>query len=671
MKKTKNKKALLSILGVAVLLIIILVAGLVYMYTTTSTIVENAYRLNNGFAITVDVDGEELSINSWKNIKDKKSYVFLPADADASRVKFDSADVVSVDGNSVASGEYIDTFSSLGEYKLNINGEGVSVVFLQSENVPSVHIDTDDNYMELTASKENKLPAQIKIFDNGESVIDTELKHIKGRGNASWSDPQKSFNIKFNEKTDLFDMGEAKKYSLISTFNDQTLIKNNVAFELADEIGLKHTSKYQQIDLYIDNSYLGSYLLVESVEVGKHRVSIHNLEDENELANPDFNIEDASLMTDAEDINSVQNSTIRWADIPNSPSDISKGYLLEVDADSRYLSEPSGFVTSRGQAVVINSPEYATKEEVEYISSLYQEFEDAAYSSDGYNEQGKYYLDYIDSEAFAQMYLVEELAGNRDANLTSTHFYLGKSGRFNAGPVWDFDNAFGKKVSLVDMNKADAVRPDEWTAAFSKANRNHLGIFTMLIAHSDFRAVVNDVWTSELKLELEELALINDSKTQLVDSAVMNGIRWDRYKTTDIEENKLAYTNALDELQSYIDARISLFDSTLSSYNTIAYLPNGANVVTGQGSCVPTGENATIIDNPYISDRKFLGWNTMPDGSGDSYSAGDEINLTGDIQLYAQWSDSKSPILKLKNKVNSIKKTVSESIEYRYKLLRG
>ena len=78
---------------------------------------------------------------------------------------------------------------------------------------------------------------------------------------------------------------------------------------------------------------------------------------------------------------------------------------------------------------------------------------------------------------------------------------------------------------------------------------------------------------------------------------------------------------------------------------TVTYNGNGAN--GGMAAQI-----APILDNmacyAYIHSNtfthptegmRFNGWNTAADGSGVSYSAGQFVNLTGDITLYAQWSN--------------------------------
>ena len=54
----------------------------------------------------------------------------------------------------------------------------------------------------------------------------------------------------------------------------------------------------------------------------------------------------------------------------------------------------------------------------------------------------------------------------------------------------------------------------------------------------------------------------------------------------------------------------------------------------------------TVLNNSFAKDGgRFLGWNTKPDGSGDSYAAGEVItgyDTSEPIILYAQWSDATS-----------------------------
>ena len=59
------------------------------------------------------------------------------------------------------------------------------------------------------------------------------------------------------------------------------------------------------------------------------------------------------------------------------------------------------------------------------------------------------------------------------------------------------------------------------------------------------------------------------------------------------------------------------------------------------------GETITIPNQiPTRTGYTFSNWNTMQDGSGASYQAGDQFaNLYQDTILYAQWNENNSPII--------------------------
>ena len=72
---------------------------------------------------------------------------------------------------------------------------------------------------------------------------------------------------------------------------------------------------------------------------------------------------------------------------------------------------------------------------------------------------------------------------------------------------------------------------------------------------------------------------------------------------------------------------------------TVSYDPNGGSgTMTDSNSPYVYGASVTIMENTFIRENyHFTGWNTASDGSGKSYSAGDNYTIEDDITLYAQW----------------------------------
>ncbi|MCF0108162.1 MAG: InlB B-repeat-containing protein, partial [Bacilli bacterium] len=78
------------------------------------------------------------------------------------------------------------------------------------------------------------------------------------------------------------------------------------------------------------------------------------------------------------------------------------------------------------------------------------------------------------------------------------------------------------------------------------------------------------------------------------------------------------------------------------AYN-VTYDANGATSgdVPVDDTNYNSGSEVTVLGNVGNLDKagySFAGWNTSPDGSGTSYSAGQTFNITDNIVLYAQWS---------------------------------
>ncbi len=73
---------------------------------------------------------------------------------------------------------------------------------------------------------------------------------------------------------------------------------------------------------------------------------------------------------------------------------------------------------------------------------------------------------------------------------------------------------------------------------------------------------------------------------------------------------------------------------------TLSYDGNGntGGVVPSSQSSIHATSVTVSADVLSRSSYYFIGWNTEADGSGTFYGSGDEINLTGDLTLYAYWS---------------------------------
>lgn len=601
-------------------------------------------------------------IKWWLNDADNRYYLFLPADADKAALK------VSINKESVLIGEAVlenntvtDVFGEGNEFILTCEEKEYSLVVMQSENIPSVYITTKSGSLDYVhADKSNKEKATITVAENGELImVNTALKQIKGRGNSTWNYEKKPYNITFDEKTDFFGMGKAKKWSLLASYNDSSLIRNPLAAYISEEMGLHYTSKYKHVDLYINGEYLGNYIVIESVEIGSTRVDINDLADDNEDANPDVeDIEELPLGSNvgAEILKPYTvPGSMKWVEIPNNPEDISGGYLLEVDFQARYAEEVSGFVTKHGQCVVVKEPEYASQAQVEYVSRLWNEAEEALYSDTGYNSLGKHYSDYFDMDSLVRMFILEEFSNENDAGRSSNYFYKAKgSDKFVASPIWDFDGAFARVLPVADIS---TEMPDIWFAS-TRVMTSWLDgklvtfptIFNLAFRHSDFRAEVEKVWKENKDLFASEnlTKFIDSMSGKLRASANMNTIRWLDKSYNDYSLVDWYYTRWINEITSFIKGRTENLNKGFSSDAAFLYYDlNGGGGFCANYKILTKGEAATVSRTIRGTDINitapstgyfFMGWNTEKDGSGKMYQPDEQIVLnTDETVLYAQW----------------------------------
>ena len=158
-----------------------------------------------------------------------------------------------------------------------LNGP-ITVVYKQS-SLPSLYIDLKNTTLDtIKADKNIKYPGNTVILDDSSGTSSFTNVEIKGRGNTSWTSyDKKGYQIKFDKKTSLFGMGKAKKWVLLANSSDDSLLKNYIAFSLAQNLNSQYSIHCQYVDLWIGGEYQGNYLVTEKAEINSSRV---NLQDE-------------------------------------------------------------------------------------------------------------------------------------------------------------------------------------------------------------------------------------------------------------------------------------------------------------------------------------------------------------------------------------------------------
>lgn len=398
----------------------------------------------------------------------------------------------------------INSLDSLVNLIVNYTSNKIAsgIFFLKSTDISAIFVVSNDpvnqgrEWVESDPDHNNAAKGQVNVVSSGgKTIYNGALSQIKGRGNSSWGLDKRPYQIKLDKKTDLLQTenskNKAKTWLLISDGFDASSSRNLIAYSYAQLLGASSSIEFDFVDFYYDGEYRGTYLLCEKVQIANGRVEIEDLEEETEDANPDIDLDEATIV---EGTNSY-GYEVRYALDVNNPSDITGGYLIEHEnGKSRYTAEKSYFavMTSTGiQHFVCKSPEVTSFEEIDYISCLFQDIFDAFANNGivpttrGSVRAGMTIDQLINLSSSAKAYWINEILKNADGyTISSGYFYkdidttTGLT-KIQFGPIWDFDSAMGNNLDWTQHENLQS--PEGW---FTKL----FGIF-----HSAF----NDLGTQE------------------------------------------------------------------------------------------------------------------------------------------------------------------------------
>lgn len=473
----------------------------------------------------------------WYEKSSGEYRLYLPSGLDLSTVTvYHTYSNLSIDGNKVESGSTI-SLSKDADHKISGDVSG-NLKAYQSANVSTMYIgslsDLPDETSSSLQSKENVVVESGSIYcadENGAITLTDSLKKIKGRGNSSWEASYKlygkyAFNLTLKNKTNALTGGKVKtkKYSMLANNMDEAMLRNKLVYDLAADIGLDYSPVIRVYDVYNNGRYLGSYTICEKVEVGSSGLlsGVSSLDDANEEVNPDI-----ANAPQRESGSRGSAGYYRYVD-STDPEDITGGYLLELEFSERFYDEISGFISNKGQCVVVKYPELATKNEVSYIKNLFNQAESAIYSSSAdINQISKY----IDVESFAKMYLVQELTKNVDACQTSYYIYkesdLTGDGKLHASPVWDYDWTSGqyeqdRPVASGTNSTSKMNTTTGYNAKFRYIDNNSskgVNIQAKLCECSAYWNLVKSVWYTNFKGNLSNYVFDDSQYTILTSPA--------------------------------------------------------------------------------------------------------------------------------------------------------
>ena len=272
---------------------------------------------------------------------------------------------------------------------------GYTQVYHYTETgLPVCYIETNDPLAVIT--KEEYIPATLRIEQDGDTLLDSRDISIRLRGNSTIWYEKKPYKVKFSKKTAPFPgMSKDKSFALLANYTDKSLMRAAIGFKIGELLDNGWTPRSQYVELVLNGEYLGNYQFTENVKKAPGRVDISDT-----------------------------------------------GFLIEYE----YSRSSSQYYFTTLVNNYIFSPKYPEEEDMIdslflYAEEFMNEFENRLYLQ-GFRE-GRKYAELIDEDSFAKWYYQKNLLQMDECNRYYAKYDNTDNSRLFMAPLWDFEWCLG------------------------------------------------------------------------------------------------------------------------------------------------------------------------------------------------------------------------------------
>lgn len=333
---------------------------------------------------------------------------------------------------------------------------------LTSSNLPIVVIETDGG---VSIPDEPKVPGTMKIIwhPDGSRNYLTDIDNpaflnydgrigIEKRGSTSqdFSDKKPYGLTTFeaddvtNNNVSILGMPEENDWVLNSLAFDQTGMRDVLAYELSESLG-QYAPRRVYCEVMINGDYKGLYAFMEKIKVDKNRVNIVKM-DEDCNSMPEVT---GGYITKAD--KTTGNDPVAWQMLESGSSGWWPSY---VDFIHHYPK-----------------PQDVTSSQNRYIHNVFLHLSEVAGNHDESIATG--IPSVIDVPSFVDFMMIAEYTSNVDVYSLSTFFHKDRNGKLRAGPVWDYNLAFGydefgnrSRYDVWQFDNQDNRGPSFWIDLF-------------------------------------------------------------------------------------------------------------------------------------------------------------------------------------------------------------
>lgn len=248
-----------------------------------------------------------------------------------------------------------------------------------------------------------------------------------------------------NRNVSILGMPAENDWVLNSLAFDQTGMRDVLAYELSNRLG-QYASRSVYCEVVINGDYKGLYAFMEKIKPDKNRVNIEEMD-----------------QTD------------------NNYPEVTGGYITKADKTTGgdpvawtmqgYGGGWWGWGNNTDFIHHYPKPSDITNAQNNYIHSVFTNLASVANQYDTSTASG--IPSVIDIPSFVDFMMIAEFTSNVDVYSLSTFFHKDRMGKLRAGPVWDYNLAFGydafgnrSKYNVWQFNNEDNTGPKFWKDLF-------------------------------------------------------------------------------------------------------------------------------------------------------------------------------------------------------------
>ncbi len=370
------------------------------------------------------------------------------------------------------------------------------------------HQDGSRNYMSDANNPE---------FLNYDGRIGIEL-----RGSSSQMPDKKPYGFETlmddditNNNVSLLGMPKENDWILNSLAFDQTGMRDFLSYELSEKLG-QYAPRRVYCEVVINGQYNGLYVFLEKIKADDGRVNIEK---------------DGGYITKAD--KTTGDDPVAWRMIEHGSTGWWPSY---VDFIHHYPK-----------------PDDITPAQHNYIKSVFLDLDEKAADHNTSITDGIPAI--IDIPSFVDFMMIAEFASNVDVYTISTFFHKDRNGKLRAGPVWDYNLAYGYDEF------GYRSRYDVWQ--FNNQDNNGPEFFNELFETPEFRCYFAKRWF-ELSSEGNVLdynvlcSRIDEIDEWITEAIGRDNIRWHQMYQHDYY---------VEDMKEWILDRINWLNNNIGSYN--------------------------------------------------------------------------------------------------------